>query len=101
MLKGILRYCKEILYKELIHGGVKMGGCCNGPVRADVTLKVEGMSCAHCKKAVETAVGALPGVSKTEAIVDQGKVNVSYDASKVRLEDIKKAIEDAGYEVQE
>jgi len=77
-----------------------MGGCCEGPVRTDVTLSVRGMSCGHCKKAVETAVGALPGVSKVEAIVEQGKVNVSYDSTKVSLDDIKKAIEDAGYEVQ-
>jgi len=77
-----------------------MSDCCKEPIRTDITLKVKGMSCGHCKKAVETAVGALPGVSKAEAIVDQGKVNVSYDPSKVNLDDIKRAIEDAGYEVE-
>jgi len=79
-----------------------MCDCCgHGPVRSDITLNVAGMSCAHCKKAVETSVGVLPGVSKVEAIVDQGKVNVSFDPSKANLDDIKKAIEDAGYDVQE
>lgn len=79
-----------------------MSHCCgHDPVRSDITLKVSGMSCDHCKKAVETSVGVLPGVTKVEAVVDQGKVNVSFDPSKVNLNDIKKAIEDAGYEVQE
>ncbi|HHW02034.1 MAG TPA: copper chaperone CopZ [Thermoanaerobacterales bacterium] len=79
-----------------------MSHCCgHDPVRSDITLKVSGMSCAHCKKAVESSVGVLPGVFKVEAVVNQNKVNVSYDPSKVNLDDIKKAIEDAGYDVQD
>ncbi|MDI3480500.1 MAG: copper chaperone [Tepidanaerobacteraceae bacterium] len=79
-----------------------MCSCCNNEsVRSDITLKVEGMSCAHCKKAVETSVGALPGIFKVEAEVSHGKVDVSFDPSKVKLDDIKKAIEDAGYDVKE
>lgn len=74
--------------------------CSHEPVRSDITLNVEGMSCVHCKKAVETSVGALPGVSKVEAQVSLGKVNVSFDPSKVNLDDIKKAIEDVGYDVK-
>ncbi|HHY41889.1 MAG TPA: copper chaperone CopZ [Thermoanaerobacterales bacterium] len=77
-------------------------GCCE-PIssRSDIVLKVSGMSCGHCKGAVEKAVGALPGVSKVEADVENGKVEVSYNPSKVKLNDIKQAIEDAGYDVQE
>lgn len=79
-----------------------MCNCCSHkPVRADITLNVEGMSCAHCKKAIETSVGALPGVYKVEAEVSLGKVNVSFDPSKANLDDIKQAIEDAGYDVKE
>jgi len=72
--------------------------CSKGAV--NTVLKVAGMSCGHCKAAVEKAVGALPGISKVEAYVKEGKVEVSYDPSKVGLDDIKKAIEDAGYDVE-
>lgn len=65
-----------------------------------VTLKVSGMSCMHCKHAVESAVKALPGIEKVEAMVKEGKVEVSYDSSQVSLEQIKTAIEDAGYDVE-
>ena len=37
---------------------------------ATVTLKVEGMSCNHCKEAVEGALKKLPGVKS--AVVDLG-----------------------------
>jgi copper chaperone len=79
-----------------------MLGCCSGDrVRSDVTLKVDGMSCGHCKKAVETSVGVLPGIVKVEALVEKGKVNISFEPTKVRLQDIVKAIRDAGYDVKE
>ncbi|ADL07500.1 copper chaperone CopZ [Thermosediminibacter oceani] len=78
-----------------------MPHCCNhGPGRSDITLKVSGMSCSHCKHAVESAVKALPGIEKVDARVEDGKVDVSFDPSKVSLEQITRAIEDAGYEVQ-
>ncbi|TYP57622.1 copper chaperone CopZ [Thermosediminibacter litoriperuensis] len=78
-----------------------MPRCCNrGPGRSDITLKVSGMSCSHCKYSVESAVKALPGIEKVDVRVEEGKVDVSFDPSKVSLEQITGAIEDAGYEVQ-
>lgn len=63
-----------------------------------VTIDVRGMSCNHCKMTVEKALNALDGVSK--ATVDLGKANVTvtYDPKKVSIDDMKKAIIDAGYE---
>ncbi|HHX23080.1 MAG: copper chaperone CopZ [Tepidanaerobacteraceae bacterium] len=79
-----------------------MAGCCNNsPSRSDITLKVQGMSCGHCKEAVERSIGVLPGVSKVEAKVEEGKVNISYNPSEVNLDDIVQAVEDAGYDVQQ
>jgi len=67
---------------------------------SDTILKVSGMACNHCKAAVEKAVGVLPGISKVEANVQEGKVEIAYDPSKLSLEDIRQAIEDAGYDVE-
>ena len=47
------------------------------------TLDVEGMSCAHCKAAVEGELKALPGIEKVNADVARGTVEVRYDESKV------------------
>ncbi|MCY1572515.1 copper chaperone CopZ [Staphylococcus pettenkoferi] len=66
---------------------------------ANQTIQVEGMSCEHCKNAVETALKDLDGVSQAEVSLEQGQVNVDYDDSKFDFEDMRDAIEDQGYDV--
>lgn len=63
------------------------------------TLNVQGMSCGHCVKAVEGSVGKLDGVENVQVHLDQGKVDVSFDSSKVTLDQIKETIDDQGYDV--
>jgi len=64
-----------------------------------VVLNVEGMSCSHCVKAVTDAVMALNGVDRVDVSLEKKTAAVEYDAEKVSLESIKKAIEEEGYEV--
>jgi Cu+-exporting ATPase len=59
-------------------------------------LKVNGMSCNHCKNAVEKAVKSISGVESVQVNLDQGQVVVEGSAGYDRL---VKAIEEAGYEV--
>lgn len=62
-------------------------------------FKIEGMSCSHCQAAVERAVKSLSGVKSVEVDLTSGKALVTYDPSKVKRDDIKEKIEEAGYEV--
>lgn len=66
----------------------------------DKTFRVEGMSCGHCKAAVEGELGKLPGVERSNADIETGTVEVSYDEGKVGTEELEGAIEEAGYEVK-
>ncbi len=63
------------------------------------TLRVPDMSCGHCKAAVEGELNKLSGVRKANADVEKGTVEVSYDEGTVSTEDLKEAIEEAGYTV--
>lgn len=63
------------------------------------TLKVEGMSCAHCVNAVESSVGELQGVSSVKVDLASGQVEVNYDDSKTSLGQIQEMIEEQGYDV--
>lgn len=63
------------------------------------TLDVKGMSCGHCKMSVEGALNGLDGVSAANVDLDAGKVEVTYDETKVSLENMKEAVEDQGYDV--
>jgi len=67
-------------------------------MKETLTLKVGGMSCSHCKTAIEKAVGALPGVSSAEVDLPKGEVAVSGDAPD--REKIIAAIEELGYLVE-
>ena len=62
-------------------------------------LKVKGMSCEHCVKAVNGAVSALPGLAGVKVDLKAGTVSFSYDPSATPLAAIKAAIIDAGYDV--
>jgi copper chaperone len=66
---------------------------------AEEQLKVQGMSCNHCKMAVEKALKNLAGVSGAEVDLAGGTVRVSYDPGAVKHENLVAAIEQAGYTV--
>jgi Cu+-exporting ATPase len=59
-------------------------------------LKIEGMTCAACAKAVERASKKLEGVSEANVNLATEKLNISYDSSKVSLEDIQNAAQVEG-----
>jgi copper chaperone len=63
------------------------------------TLKVPDMSCGHCKAAVEGELSKLSGVERANADLEKGIVEVYYDEGAVTAEDLKGAIEEAGYSV--
>jgi copper chaperone len=65
----------------------------------DKTLSVEGMSCGHCKAAVEGELNKLSGVEAASADIEKGTVEITYDEGTVSTEDLKGAIEEAGYTV--
>jgi copper chaperone len=62
-------------------------------------LKVEGMSCNHCKAAVTRAVSALKGVSSVEVDLEKKTVAVNYDDALLPLDRVKDAIQGEGYRV--
>jgi len=62
-------------------------------------LKVNGMSCEHCVKAVNSALGAIAGVADVVVSLKEGTVSFKHDPSRAPLETIQAAIIEEGYEV--
>jgi copper chaperone len=56
---------------------------------------VPGISCDHCKHAIESEVGAVPGVSRVAVDVDAKSVTVEGGEDV----DIRTAIDTAGYDI--
>ena len=64
---------------------------------ANKSLKIEGMTCAACAKAVERVSRKLEGVSEANVNLTTEKLNINFDESKVTVADICAAVEKAGY----
>ena len=65
---------------------------------AKTVLKVEGMSCEHCVRAVKGAVGGLEGVTTVEVDLKDKTVTVEHSEA-VPVDRIKDEIEEQGYDV--
>ena len=64
---------------------------------AEITLKIEGMSCQHCVMNVRKALDGIDGVSSSNVAV--GSAKVVYDGSKTNADAIIRAVRSAGYNV--
>lgn len=64
-----------------------------------IEIKVGGMACAGCSGAVEKALSKLDGVSSAKVDLAKKTAYVDYDPAKLTLQDLKKAVESAGYKV--
>jgi copper chaperone len=65
-----------------------------------ITLKVDGMSCEHCVKAVTNALAGIAGVTDIVVSLKEGTASFTRNADVAQMEAIKAAIIEEGFEVQ-
>jgi len=63
-------------------------------------IKVEGMSCGHCKAAVEKAASSVEKVRSAEVNLEKGELTVSFNDGADVLQEVKTAVKNAGYSPQ-
>ena len=63
------------------------------------TYRVDGMTCDHCVRAVTTELVMVPGVRSVDVDLAQGTVTVTSDGP-IDLDDVREAVDEAGYELQ-
>lgn len=61
------------------------------------SFHVTGMGCGACVKRVKNAVTALSGVKKCEVDLESETMTVDFDEEAVSFEDMKEAVDEAGY----
>ena len=64
-----------------------------------VTLSISGMTCGGCVRSVTNVLAALEGVAKADVSLDKQCAVVDYDPAKLGVAQLKRSIEEAGYEV--
>lgn len=63
-----------------------------------VTFGVKGMSCGHCKMAVEKALKGIDGVLGAEVNLEAANVSITYNDEKTNLDQLKDAVKESGYQ---
>lgn len=66
-----------------------------------VELKVKGMTCTGCEKALENGLSKLDGVVKVEASHKKDRVVIKVEKDKYDKDLIKQKIETIGYSIEE
>lgn len=63
-------------------------------------LNVTGMTCGGCVSSLTRALKMVAGVSDVQVELSTGKTTVQYDDNLALPEQIKQAVENAGYGVE-
>ncbi|MGH2517935.1 MAG: heavy-metal-associated domain-containing protein [Ktedonobacterales bacterium] len=64
---------------------------------AETILSVPDISCEHCVKTINGALGALPGIETVQTDIPSKSVRLRYDEGQVTMEKIEATLDDAGY----
>jgi len=64
-----------------------------------IEVPICGMDCSECAAHVRHAIASLPGVAQVDVLLGAEKAVIHLDAARVPRDDIRRAVEGAGYTV--
>jgi copper chaperone len=64
---------------------------------AEITFKINGMSCQHCVMNVKKAIDSVAGVKSSEVSI--GSARVVFDEPETSVDVISQAIQKSGYKI--
>jgi Cu+-exporting ATPase len=67
-------------------------------VNEKVTIKIGGMTCVNCVRAIEKVVNKMDGVGEVNVNLSAEKANIKYNPKITTIADMRNAIENAGYQ---
>ena len=101
--KLIIEYDETKINSELIKETVSKAGyeLIDEIKDKEITIPIQGMTCAACASRIEKVVLKLDGVSQASVNFATEKLTTKYNPQKVRISQIKQTIIKAGYKPQE
>lgn len=93
---GTVEYDSKKLNLVDIEKAIKDAGY--GVINEKATLKIGGMTCATCVKTIENSLRNLDGIISVNVNLGAEKAFVTYNPKVITISDMKKAIEDTGYQ---
>ena len=67
----------------------------------DIVLSVPDVSCEHCVKTINSALGTLTGVEAVSTDIPTKSVHLRYNQDQLSMEKIETTLDDAGYTVSQ
>ena len=64
-----------------------------------VTLGISGMTCGGCVRSVTNVLKAQDGVAKADVSLEKSNAVIEYDPGKVQVDQLKRSVEEAGFEI--
>ena len=64
-----------------------------------ITIPVQGMTCASCVRTVERSLKKVPGVSEATVNLATERATISYESGQTGVNDLVKKVQDIGFEV--
>ncbi|MDK2952442.1 MAG: P-type Cu+ transporter [Kosmotogales bacterium] len=88
---------EEKLFSEVKKAGYELSAIDNN---REIDLKIIGMTCAACVRAVEKSISSLRGVENVSVNLTTENAKIIYDPGVVTISKIKDAVKKAGYSAE-
>ncbi|MDQ3186234.1 MAG: heavy-metal-associated domain-containing protein [Pseudomonadota bacterium] len=62
-------------------------------------VKIKGMTCMGCVNSVKNVLEKIPGVGSADVSLEQSEATIQYDPTVISTDQLKDAIQGAGFEV--
>ncbi len=66
----------------------------------DIILKIKGMHCESCSTRLAKVLNNQDGVEEAKVSLEKAEANIKYDESIININQLKEAVEDAGFEAE-
>lgn len=66
----------------------------------EVVLKIKGMHCEGCSTRLEKVLNNQDGVEEAKVSLEKAKANIKFDETQTSVDELKEAVEDAGFEAE-
>ncbi|HHW30604.1 MAG TPA: heavy-metal-associated domain-containing protein [Clostridiaceae bacterium] len=66
---------------------------------ARAEFQLEPLTCPSCAKKIETVLSNTKGIESAKVLFSSSKVKAEFDESQIDVEQIKKTIDNLGFEV--
>ncbi len=73
----------------------------SGTGRVEFSLRADGLACPTCVTNIESLIEGLPGVDRVQANYGAERVTVDFDPSQIGIDEMRVAVQAAGYRVEE